>query len=433
MIEAERPPRLVRSMGATLMSVNGMIGAGIFALPALLYNAAGDFSPWLFLIFGLLYSCNVLVAARLATLFRSSGGPQLYAHAAFGPLAGFQIGWLMVIAMAAGRAATLFVLVSYMAVFLPFLEGTVARPVATLALLVGLSGITISGMRNSIGGLVIGTVLKLGPILLLCAFGIVTKGIAADFTPPSFGTFESVALLVFFAFSGTATAAFCAGEVEDPRRTIPRSMILSLAAIILLYVLVQSAYIAAGAPGGNGDATPLAAAAGVFMGQTGVVMMTLAAIFSIATNSLTFFIAGPRVVYGMAERGLLPASLAVVSHRYKTPARAIVLFTLVVAVICLSGTFEFLATVTALGSQIAMLSMFAAFVAFHRPGSAGFGTRMTPLWKFVLAIGVAFSIYASLQAPAEAFLLIGGLLVVGTVLSRIASRGQPGSPSPVLD
>ena len=120
MTETTALPRVVGAVGATLMSVNGMIGAGIFALPALLYAATGDFAPWMFLIFGLLYACNVLVAARLATMFRSSGGPQLYAQAAFGPLVGFQVGWLMVIAMAAGRAATLHVLVSYLAVFFPF-------------------------------------------------------------------------------------------------------------------------------------------------------------------------------------------------------------------------------------------------------------------------------------------------------------------------
>jgi amino acid transporter len=70
------PPRVLGRTGAVLMSVNGIVGAGIFALPALLHAKVGAFAPWLFLVFGLLYSAIVLVTARLATMFRSSGGPQ---------------------------------------------------------------------------------------------------------------------------------------------------------------------------------------------------------------------------------------------------------------------------------------------------------------------------------------------------------------------
>ena len=416
MNQTEKPPRVMRSFGATLMSVNGMIGAGIFALPALLYNAAGNFSPWLFLIFGLFYACNVLVVARLASLFRASGGPQLYTETAFGPFTGFQVGWILVIAMAAGRAATLYVLVSYLAVFFPFLEGPVARPVAMLALLSILSGISISGMRNSITGLGVGTALKLTPILILCAFGIARGNVATELVLPDFETFESVALLVFFAFSGTISATFCAGEVEDPRRTIPRSMLLSLAAIILLYMLVQFAYITAGAPNDDSDATPLAAAAGVFFGRPGLIVMTLGAIFSIATNALTFFISGPRVIYAMADRGLLPHSLSGISERYRTPQRAIVLFTLIVAGIAITGAFAFLVSVMGVASLLASLVVFAAFVALHRPGKVSFGAPLTPTWIVILAIAVAFSVYAIVQAPLESFALVGVLIAIGTVL-----------------
>jgi amino acid transporter len=176
MSEVTKPPRVIGTIGASLMSVNGMIGAGIFALPALLYAKTGAFAPWMFLIFGVLYACGVLIAAQLATMFRSSGGPQLYAQAAFGPMVGFQVGWLLVIAIAAGQAATLYVLVSYLAVFFPALAGPIARPVAVLALLVMLGGLTLSGMRRALDGLVVGTVLKITPIVALCIAAFVVGG-----------------------------------------------------------------------------------------------------------------------------------------------------------------------------------------------------------------------------------------------------------------
>ncbi len=270
MTEVTKPPRVVGTIGASLMSINGMIGAGIFALPALLYEKTGAFAPWMFLIFGALYACGVLMAAQLATMFRASGGAQLYAQAAFGPMVGFQVGWVVLIAQAAGRAATLYVLVSYLAVFFPALSGPVARPLAMLALLAMLGGLTLSGMRRAIGGLMVGTVLKITPIVVLCVAAFAAGGVSTSFKPPSFGTFESVALLVYFAYSGTTSAAFSAGEVKNPQRTIPRSMLLSLAIIIAFYMIVQWAYIAAGAPASS-DGTPLAAAAGVVMGPAGVV------------------------------------------------------------------------------------------------------------------------------------------------------------------
>lgn len=419
MTETIQPPRVVGTFGASLMSINGMIGAGIFALPALLYDRAGLFAPWMLLIFGVMVACGVLIFAQLATMFRASGGSQLYTQAAFGPMVGFQVGWLTVIAIAAGRAATLYVLVSYLAVFFPAIAGPVARPVAVLALLAMFSGLTLWGMRRAVDGLVVGTVLKITPIVVLCIAAFAAGGISTSFRPPSFGTFESVALLVYFAYSGAGNAAFSAGEVKDPERTIPRSMLLSLAIIIVFYMLVQWAYIAAGAPASK-DGTPLAAAAGAVMGQAGVVALTLAAVFSIASNNLTFFVAGPRVIFGMAERGLLPAGLAHVSPRFLTPDRAIVLFTLIVAVVSLSGTFAFLAQTTALGSQLILLCGYAAFVLFRLRGREGCTTGLSPWWWGVVAVASAFSIYAAVQAPLKAFVLIAVLLAVGSVLGMLA-------------
>lgn len=422
MSEVTRPPRVVGTIGASLMSINGMIGAGIFALPALLYEKTGAFAPWMFLIFGALYACGVLMAAQLATMFRASGGAQLYAQAAFGPMVGFQVGWVVLIAQAAGRAATLYVLVSYLAVFFPALSGPVARPLAMLALLAMLGGLTLSGMRRAIGGLMVCTVLKITPIVALCVAAFAAGGVSTSFKPPSLGTFESVALLVYFAYSGTTSAAFAAGEVKNPQRTIPRSMLVSLAIIVVFYMVVQWAYIAAGAPSSR-DGTPLAAAAGVVMGQAGVVLLTLAAVFSIASNSLCFFVSGPRVIFGMAERGLLPGMLAHISPRFLTPDRAVVLFSLIVACLALSGTFAFLAEVTALGAQWITLVMIGAFVLLRLRRSKRYGACARAFWWSIVAISTAFSIYAAMQATARAYVLLGVLVLVGSVLAVFARRG----------
>ena len=433
MEEASKPPRVVGKLGATLMSVNGMIGAGIFALPALLYAEVGNFAPWMFLIFGVLFATGILISARLSNMFRSSGGPQLWAQAAFGPFVGFQVGWVLVLAMAAGRAATLYVLVSYLAVIFPVFLDSAWRVAALAFLLLAMTWLTISGMKNSVVGLAIGTVLKVMPILLLCLLAFASGGIATEFTLPRFGNFESVALLVYFAFSGANSSAYSAGEFKNPRRDLPITMLASLAVIIIFYMAVQWAYIAAGAPQSLGNATPLSAAASSVMGDGGALLLSLAAIFSIATNCLNFYIAGPRVAYAMADRGLLPETFAHVSPRFKTPDRAIVLFSAIVAVMLTSGAFVFLATVTSLGAQCVTLVYLLAFVLLMRRSHGGHDGRLAPYWWPVIFVAAFFALFSIAQAPAKAFLLLAALLAVGTVLYFLERRSEVSAPEPILE
>lgn len=86
-------PRTVGFWGAALLPVNGMIGAAIFALPALLVTGVGSFAPWMMLVGALLVLPIALVFAALAGRFDAHGGPVLYATQAFGPFLGFQAGW----------------------------------------------------------------------------------------------------------------------------------------------------------------------------------------------------------------------------------------------------------------------------------------------------------------------------------------------------
>ena len=433
MEEASKPPRVVGKLGATLMSVNGMIGAGIFALPALLYAEVGNFAPWMFLIFGILFAAGILISARLSNMFRSSGGPQLWAQVAFGPFVGFQVGWIMVLSMAAGRAATLYVLVSYLSVIFPVFLDSAWRIAALATLVLAMTWLTISGMKKSVGGLAIGTVLKVTPILLLCLLAFASGGIATEFELPRFGAFESVALLVYFAFSGANSSAYSAGEFKNPRRDLPITMLASLAMIIMFYMAVQWAYIAAGAPQSAGNTTPLSAAAGSVMGDVGVLLLSLAAIFSIATNCLSFYIAGARVAYSMAERGLLPGTLAHVSPRFKTPDRAILLFSAIVVIMLASGAFVFLATVTSLGAQFTTLVYILAFVLLMRRNHRGHDGKLALYWWPVVFVAAFFALFSIAQAPAKAFLLLAALLVAGTALYFLERRSEISAPEPILE
>ena len=112
--------------GSAFLSFNGLVGAGIFALPETLYARFGAFSPWLFPLFGLLVLIVALPFARTASHHSQSGGPVVYA-AVFGPAASFQAGWLYYVARATALAANSNVLVAYLAAFWPWLGEGIGR------------------------------------------------------------------------------------------------------------------------------------------------------------------------------------------------------------------------------------------------------------------------------------------------------------------
>ena len=124
-----------------------MIGAAIFGLPGKLDAAVGSFAPWLLLIAGLGVMLIALCYADLAARFDSSGGPQLYASAAFGPFIGFQAGWMLYAARAAALAANAHVLSAYAGALWPPLDGPVTIIVTIAA--ITLSTSSASAVRST--------------------------------------------------------------------------------------------------------------------------------------------------------------------------------------------------------------------------------------------------------------------------------------------
>src|SRR5688572_29682265 len=174
--------------GAALLALNGMIGAAIFGLPGKLDAAVGSFAPWLLLLAGIGIMPVVLCYADLAGRFKSSGGPQLYAGTAFGQFIGFEAGWMLYAARAASLAANAHVLAAY--------AGALWRPLnGSLTIIVTIAAITlinIVGIRRAVdtlGGL---TMIKLLPLILIGALGLLLAPIP---TPPlpEFSAVEGVA------------------------------------------------------------------------------------------------------------------------------------------------------------------------------------------------------------------------------------------------
>ena len=421
--------RLRRDIGLTgsaFLSFNGIVGAGIFALPAALHLQFGAFSPWLFPIFGLLILLVALPMARLASLFPQTGGPVAYA-AAFGPAAAFQVGWLYYLARTTAFAANATVFATYAAVLWPPFAGTVGRAALLIALVATVTLINMVGVRRAIRALDAVTLLKAVPLVGLAIWGLAASGAAIP-SPgplPPLSEFEAAALMVFYAFVGFENCVVPAGETRSPQRTIPRALVATLAATAMLYFLVQLAY-AAVMPAGAEPEAPLAALAERLVGPVGLVLLAVTAMASVGGNFLGSITSTPRVTFALAGQGLLPGWFGAVSQRWSTPANSILFMGLLGGILALTGSFAWLAV----ASTLARMIVYGASIAALPSAVRGAGLRIGAGTLTMMAGGLLVCLWAAYQSRAESWIGLAGLVAVGLVLYVVARRRSGAAIAP---
>jgi len=413
-------PRTVGFWGTALFPVNGMIGSGIFAMPAILVAAVGNFAPWMMLLGALLILPLAWVFAALAMRFEGHGGPVLYANAAFGKFAGFQSGWMRYASAVVAVAANTHVAIAYLAVLFPALDDPTIGSLAVIAFIAFVTLVNLVGMRASVRTLGVMTLVKLAPLAILVVWGLATRDPAVGFSLPEFSEFESVVLLTFYAYMAFENGNFPAGELKNPRRTIPLALMTTLAAVALFYMLVIWAYLAI-APDAGGGESALAAAANEVAGQAGVIAISIAAAFSVAANTLNGGIVVPRMTYGMAEQGTLPRAFAHVSPRFLTPDVSVLFYGGAAILFSLWAGFAALAVASTLSRLVMYLLSALALPVLEMRDEA-----KAPWWHLPAAgLAALATLWVSTHASVEAYEMLGLIFAVGTVLYFIAARQQP--------
>lgn len=414
--EPEQQPGTRRDVGiwgAAFLALNGMIGAAIFGLPGKLDVAVGSFAPWLLLIAGLGVMLIALCYADLASRFDLSGGPQLYAGAAFGRFIGFQAGWMLYAARAAALAANAHVLVAYARVLWPALNG----PVTIIVTVGAITLINVVGIRRAVDTLGGMTMIKAAPLVLIGGLGLVLAPIATP-TLPEFSAVEGVALAALYAFVGFEAATIPAGETRDPKRAIPLALLLTVAGVTLLYVLVQLAYSASGI--GASDA-PLADLAAKSLGPIGALLLGLTAIVSVLANQLSAVTSVSRITSSLADQGMLPRWFGRISPRFATPANSIMTVGGIGLALALSGTFVTLAVISTLSRLFTYLACIAAVPRLDlldRKFRWGKGVLLP------LAAG-ALCIWAAAQSRTDEWVAFFAFLLAGSLLFLVAPLGRP--------
>lgn len=380
--------KLVRAVGLwglVAMCINAVVGSGVFLLPTESYKLLGAFSLWAPLLFVIPVFILVLCFAEAASHFTEPGGAYLYARTAFGDFIGFETGWMNWIARVTSLASLSngFV-VSLARLYRPLGAGSLRASIIIGSLLI-LGAIHFVGVRYGAASIYVFTFGKLLPLVGFIVLALVLfrfNPIPASMTLPPRGTdWSAAALFMLFAYAGFENLGVPAGEFKNPRKDLPKALLLGTLAIAAIYVLTQLGAMSA-LPDLSKTETPIADAAAALIGTAGAVIITLGALLSMAgTNSGTVF-EGSRMLYALSlDRRRNPISY--VHPKFRTPTVAIVVHVLVATVLALGGSFATLALI----STVARLTTYLAGSA-----SLPFLGERTPKRVILAILGVVVSL-----------------------------------------
>lgn len=422
-------PALVRGIGRwtlVAMMVNGIVGAGIFGLPSRVHALLGPVRLAAYVACGTAMALIAVCFAEVASRFSGTGGPYLYAHVAFGPVAGFLLGWIMWLTRVTALASIARVMASYLAVFWPFVATARGADVAIAGVLGALLVLNLAGVRHVAHAVTGLTLAKLAPLALFVAVGawFVRPPAYAVAVHPTAGAFGSAVLLLVFAFGGFEAVVITAGEMRDPRGDTPFALALGIGVAALLYVAVQAVCVGT-LPSLAASERPIADAAAAFAGAPGAGLMALGALVStLGTLGASMFV-GSRVVYAMAERRQLPTVLGSLNPRFATPHAAIALTAGVAIALALTGTFTSLVTLNVLARLATYASTALALLVLRRRPDAPPAAWRAPAggWIALLALVACGALVA--RSSARDLLGFGLALAAGLALFGIA-RAQLG-------
>src|SRR2546421_9936161 len=359
--------RGIRKWDLVAFTVNAVIGAGIFGLPAKAFSLIGSYSLIAFFVCAFVVLLIILCFAEVSSRFDETGGPYTYARAAFGPTVAFEVGWLSWLARLTAFAANCNLMVSYLAFFCPAANNAVPRAIVIVLVVLALTTINILGVRQAAIAGDVFTIGKLLPMLIFIAIGLffLNPHAFALGARPATGAFSQSVLLLLYAFTGFEMATIPAGEIRNPQKNMPQALLIATAVVAFTYILIQVVCIGT-LPGLGTSSKPVADAGQRFMGTAGAALISGGAMISIAGNLNVLVLSGSRIPFAFAEREQLPAMFARVHQRVFNSYISIVITAAVMLVLTLKSSFVAALTISAIARLVTYAATCAALPVLRR-------------------------------------------------------------------
>jgi amino acid transporter/nucleotide-binding universal stress UspA family protein len=429
---------LERTLGfLEAMTLGGgtMIGAGIFILPGIAAETAGPASSIAYAIAGFVALLAALSLSELATGMPIAGGSYHYVNRALGGLFGAIVGWGMWTGLMFASAFYMIGFGQYLVEPLPFLDGRLFVVGLGLVGLVLLLGVNYYGTEESSAfqNVTIGT--ETAIVLVFVAVGVffIDSGNLEPFAPFGSGGVVATTGIVFVSFLGFEIIATVAGEIKNPGRIIPLSMILSVVLVTILYVLVMLVSTGVIPFESLGDSSiPVSDVAVVYLGPAGVVAIVFAAVIAAISSSNSSILAASRVIYAMGRDGVVTDWFNVSHPRFYTPHRAIAATGGVTALLILVGLeveaiIALLAEAASFSFLVAYSLVHVSLVVFRRADPDGYDPSFAlprPLYPVVPVLGVVLSLVVVSQMATVVVVIGSGIVVLGVAWYATYTRGR---------
>ncbi|MBS2022543.1 MAG: APC family permease [Deltaproteobacteria bacterium] len=419
------------------IGINGIIGSGVYLLVGPLAARSGAASVFGVLACGILCGVIALCFAELASMFDRSGGPTIYAREAFGPLLGFAAGWFGAATGILGLAAVAVGFSGTLARVVPQIDLIPqGRTLMAVLVIVGFGALNLRGVKLGGRTSTVLSVVKVAPLVLLAIVGLArvpSSLLAQVFDTPQLAPgaeaitwTEGVARAAFlsvFMMSGFDYAAVPAGEVKEPRRTIPLALVFSLLGATALYVILQLTALATVPglvlvqPAGTQHNHPLLDAAQVLFGPIGTPFIGVAALLSMLGYCAGVALVAPRYIVALSEDGVLSRRLRQ-RTRFGTPGAAIGVSTLIAAGLAILLGYTSLVDASNVvilsgyaGTALATLVLRLRKPDLPRRVKLPFGIVIP-----ALAIGASLVLLWSAKPKATEWIFAGELLLIGAVV-----------------
>jgi basic amino acid/polyamine antiporter, APA family len=434
-------PRRIGLWSAVAIVVGSTIGSGIFRTPAGVADRIPGPLPLLgvWVVAGIFALCGALTLAEVASALPRTGGFYAFLRDGWGRLPGFLFGWAqLVMVRAAALGAIAITFAEYFLRVLGFNPSV--QPYDRYANYIAAIAILVTATFNIVGvrwGTLVTNLTTIGKfaglvfvILIALALGLPQTG--GNYTPAApagsfaVGAFGLALVSTLWAYDGWGDLSYVAGEVQEPQRNLPRALIGGTLAVMVVYVLANLAYLAV-LPIEEIRRSPLVAAdaAQAVIGRPGAVIVSLTVMVSTFGTLSAVLLTTPRVLFAMADDGLLFRPIAAVHPRYETPFAAIGLVASLGAIFVLFFPFEQLADtfVTAMIPFYA-LAVASVFVLRRRGAVSAYRTPGYPIVPLLFIGSVLFLMVNGLLAPEARrnTAIIFGIILAGIPVYYLVDR-----------
>jgi APA family basic amino acid/polyamine antiporter len=400
-------------MDATMINAGGIIGSGIFMVPATvaLYTASSSlfFMVWIF--GGIISLFGALSVAELGAAMPKAGGQYVYLNEAYGPVWGYLYGWSAVAVInTASMAAVGVAGAEYLRFFIP-LSDLEVKGIAIFTIVL-LTIMNIIDVKSSARFQNVVTVGKVSAILGIIVLGFTLDGGSIENFSPLFSDKSAFSLIgplglamvaVLWTFDGWIFITYVAGEVKNPERNIPLSLIFCMVIVVSVYLAINTVLVyVLGFAQMSGSESVISKAASVFMGNKGASIVTLIIVISLFGGNNVNVLTSARIIYAMAKDNLFFKKTKQIHPKLKSPANALIIQCIWAIILTFSGSFNQLITYIIFASWIFYGMSAGAVIILRKKKPDMDRPYKTPFYPWVPIIFILFAIFLTINTIIEA-------------------------------